>query len=181
MPRPTTKQALLTAANEQFEKMWTLIDSLPEDPTAVVFDFSGLDKKEAHWGRDKNLRDVLTHLYEWHQLLLSWVNANQSGEAKSFLPEPYNWKTYGQMNVGFWEKHQPTSYADAEAMLKTSHNDVLELIGQFSDEELFEKKHFPWTGNSSLGSYCVSATSSHYDWAIKKIKQYKKMCPADVK
>jgi hypothetical protein len=46
--------------------------------------------KEAHWKRDKNLRDVLVHLYEWHQLLLNWFNSNQNGDTKTFLPEPYN-------------------------------------------------------------------------------------------
>ncbi|MFC1239685.1 ClbS/DfsB family four-helix bundle protein [Treponema vincentii] len=41
----------------------------------------------------------------------------------------------------------------------------------FSNEELFTKKVFDWTGTTSLGSYCVSATSSHYDWATKDIKK----------
>jgi len=40
------------------------------------------------------------------------------------------------------------------------------------DDELFQKKHFSWTGTSTLGSYCVSVTASHYDWAMKKIKQH---------
>jgi|GEM_PF-5452800 len=44
--------------------------------------------------------------YEWHQLLLRWTAANLDGEAKPFLPEPCNWKTYGDMNVYFWNKHQ---------------------------------------------------------------------------
>lgn len=35
-------------------------------------------------------------------------------------------------------------------------------------------KFFNWTGTTSLGSYCVSATSSHYDWAMKKIKKTQK-------
>jgi hypothetical protein len=43
-----------------------------------------------------------------------------------------------------------------------------------SDEELFEKKHFSWTGTTSVGAYCISAGPSHYDWAMKKIKQYNK-------
>ncbi|WP_334085189.1 ClbS/DfsB family four-helix bundle protein, partial [Helicobacter typhlonius] len=30
---------------------------------------------------------------------------------------------------------------------------------------------YKWCGNTSLGSYCVSATSSHYDWASKCIKK----------
>lgn len=39
-----------------------------------------------------------------------------------------------------------------------------------ANEELFESKHLTWTVNSTLGAYCVSTTSSHYDWAIKKLK-----------
>ena len=177
MPRPTTKLDLVDAANEQFDKLWTLIDSLSEDAQKADFTFGDIsDKKEAHWARDKNLRDVLIHLYEWHQLLLDWVNANQSGCTKPFLPEPYNWKTYGQMNVGFWEEHQATSYEDAKAMLHQSHVDVMRLIDGFTSDQLFAKKQFPWTGTTTLGSYCISATSSHYDWAMKKVKLHKKTC-----
>ncbi len=44
---------------------------------------------------------------------LHWVYSNQNGEEKPFIPEPYNWKTYGDMNVEFWKKHQNTSLEDA--------------------------------------------------------------------
>lgn len=175
MARPTTKQELLTAAKEQYSKMWKLIDSMAEGNGDMKFDFgSDFIGKEAHWQRDKNLRDALIHVYEWHQLLLKWVEANRSGEAKPFLPEPYNWKTYSKMNVEFWEKHQNTPYDTAVEMLKESHENVIKLIEGFSDGELFTKKYFSWTGTSSLGSYCISATSAHYDWMVKKIKQHNK-------
>ncbi len=173
MPRPSTKAELLTAANGQFEKLRNLIVTL-SSPQEVSFEFDDPKLKEAHWRRDKNLRDVYIHLHEWHKLLLDWVESNTGGTNKSFLPEPYNWKTYGDMNVEFWKKHQNTSYETAEQKLLKSHGEVIILIDRFSDEELFTKKHFSWTGTSSLGSYCVSATSSHYDWAIKKIRQYLK-------
>ncbi|HEY9062217.1 MAG TPA: ClbS/DfsB family four-helix bundle protein [Pseudobacteroides sp.] len=170
MGRATTKPDLLDMASKQFEKMWKLIDSMTEDEQTATFNFSENVGKEAHWARDKNLRDVLVHLYEWHQLLLNWAASNQNGEAKPFLPEPYNWKTYGQMNVEFWKKHQSTSYEDSKTMIRESHKKVIDMIEQFSNDELFAKNYLPWTGTSTLGSYCVSATASHYDWAIKKIK-----------
>lgn len=171
MARATTKVDLITSANGQFEKMWKLIDSMSKElQTATFAEKMAAMGKEAHWSRDRNLRDVLVHLYEWHQLLLNWINSNREGECKSFLPEPYNWKTYPVMNVEFWKKHQSTSLSDAKAMLKESHQQVMELIATFSDNELFNKGIFDWTGTSTLGSYSVSATSSHYDWAIKKIK-----------
>ncbi|MDR3037729.1 MAG: ClbS/DfsB family four-helix bundle protein [Candidatus Adiutrix sp.] len=177
MSRATTKQDLIEAATAQFDKLGKTIDSMTEKEQTAIFRF-GADflqkRKEAHWGRDKNLRDVLVHLYEWHKLLLNWVKANQAGISKPFIPEPYNWKTYPQMNVGFWEKHQNTRYSQAQIMLKESHAEVTALIETFSNEELFSKNHFSWTGTSTLGSYCVSATASHYDWAMKKIKQHLK-------
>lgn len=171
MPRPTTKLDLIESANMQFDKLWKLIDSMSEEEQIATFNFGdNFNKKEAHWERDKNLRDVLIHLYEWHQLLLNWTVANVNGNKMPFLPSPYNWKTYQQMNVGFWEKHQSTLYINSKDMLKESHSKVMKLIETFSNEELFAKNSFTWTGGSTLGSYCVSATSSHYDWAMKKIK-----------
>ncbi|MDL2241889.1 ClbS/DfsB family four-helix bundle protein [Bacteroidales bacterium OttesenSCG-928-L03] len=161
MARPTNKQDLIVAANSQFEKLWKLIDSMPEEKRLGTFSFED---------RDRNLRDVLIHLYEWHQLLLNWLRSNQAGNRVNFLPEPYNWKTYPQMNVEFWKKHQTTSLDEAVALLKGSHTEIMKLIEPFTDEELFIKKHFSWTGTANLGSYCISATSSHYDWAMKKIK-----------
>ena len=171
MLRATTKSDLLIAGNEQFDKLWKLIDTMSDEQKNAAFAGEmATAGKEAHWGRDKNLRDVLVHLYEWHLLLLNWINANRNGDKKPFLPEPYNWKTYPQMNVCFWEKHQHTSLPDAKQMVKESHRGVMALIETFSNDELFAKKVFAWTGTSTLGAYCVSATSSHYDWAMKKLK-----------
>ena len=175
MPRPTTKPDLIKAANDQFVKMWQLIDSMTDGERNAIFCFGeDFNQKEAHWKRDKNLRDVLVHLHEWHQLLLDWITTNQNDEAKPFLPTPYTWKTYGDMNVMFWEKHQSTSYADSKIMLFDSHKKVLAVLESFTNDELFKSKHFSWTGTTTLGSYCVSATASHYDWAMKKIKAHRK-------
>lgn len=177
MGRPTTKTDLLTAATTNYEKLIELISNLTEKELSTPFDFSNEKKKEAHWKRDKNLRDILIHLYEWHELLLHWVHSNQNGDKKPFLPEPYNWKTYGDMNIKFWEKHQSTSLEDAKLLFQKSHSEVMKLTETFSNEELFSKGVYPWVGGSTLGSYFVSNTSSHYEWAMKKLKAHKKIVP----
>lgn len=176
MARPKTKENLMIAAKENFEKLNTLISKMSDKELTTPFDFSKDEKKkEAHWKRDKNLRDVLIHLYEWRQLILNWVESNQKGEEKPFLPEPYNWRTYGDMNVEFWKKHQNTSLEDATKALQKSHKEILKLAENFTNEELFSTKVYKWVGGSTLGSYFVSATSSHYDWAIKKLKAHQKI------
>ena len=176
MPRPKTKEELMIAAKDNYEKLNTLISKMSAEELNTPFDFSMDEKKkEAHWKRDKNLRDILIHLYEWHQLILNWVYSNQNGEEKPFIPKPYNWKTYGDMNVEFWKKHQNTSLKDATKMFHKSHKDVLELAERFTNEEMFSKDVYKWVGGSVLGSY-LSATSSHYDWAMKKLKAHQKNC-----
>ena len=78
MPRPTTKNDLMIAATENYEKLNLFISKMTEEELNTPFDFSKDEKKkEAHWKRDKNLRDVLIHLYEWHQLILNWVHSYQ--------------------------------------------------------------------------------------------------------
>jgi hypothetical protein len=177
MPRATTKIELIKSANAQFDKMLELLNTISQQQQTATFNFDGQPLgKELHWRRDRNIRDIFIHLYEWHQLLLNWVTSNMNGEQRSFLPHPYNWKTYGEMNVGFWEKHQITSYEKSKEMVTDSHKNVIVLIEKFTDVELFEKKHFKWTGTSSLGQYCISATISHYDWAMKKLKIHIKTC-----
>lgn len=175
MARPRSKDELLDVAEKQYGKLMALIDSMsPAVRDASLYYGPEPRGKEAHWARDKNLRDVLVHIHEWHRLLLDWVAANQAGDARPFLPPPYNWKTYGDMNAELWRKHQETPYEEALRLVGESHKETVELIEGFTDEELFEKAHFPWTGTTTLGSYCVSATSSHYEWAMKKVRAHVK-------
>ena len=177
MGRATSKADLFSASETNFQKLQDMIADMTELERQTPFDFSSDEKKtEAHWKRDKNVRDILVHLYEWHQLVLNWVAANQKGEAKPFLPPPYNWKTYGDMNVGFWEMHQQTTLEKARQMYQHSHHEVMRLAETFSDQELFTKDIFSWVGGSTLGSYFVSATASHYDWAMSKLKAHRKNC-----
>jgi len=75
------------------------------------------------------------------------------------------------MNVNFWKKHQNTPYELSAENLKKTHSEAMRLIDTFSDEQLFTKNIFSWTGSTTIVSYCVSVTSSHYDWAIKCIKK----------
>lgn len=176
--RPRTKEDLLTAAHDNYEKLLGMIASLTEHELNTPFDFSADPKKhEAHWQRDKNLRDVLIHLYEWQQLLIAFVENNkESDTAVPFLPSPYTWKSYGEMNIALWQQHQQTSPEEAMQLLATSHATVIALAESYTNEQLFTKRYYRWTGTTDLGSYFVSTTSSHYEWALKKLKEHRKNC-----
>ena len=175
MARAKTKTELLNAAASRWEALQGLIDSMrPEIESAELFFGTGVERPEAHWTRDKNLRDVLAHLHAWQTMLIDFVAANQNGISKPFLPAPHTWRTTPTLNMEIWERYQDTPLAEVQKLLASSHFQIVTLIGSFTDEELFTKGFFPWTGSTSLGSYLVSAAPSHYDWAIKKLRAHRK-------
>ena len=85
------------------------------------------------------------------------------------------------MNEQIWKKHQKTDLEKAKEMLEKSHKEVMDLAETFTNEELFSKGVYKWVGTSTLGSYFVSNTSSHYNWAIKKLKAHRKNCKVKLK
>lgn len=163
MPRPTNKAMLLEQSEQNFDKLFKMVDSLPPEQQEGEFQFED---------RDRNIRDVLTHLHEWHLMMLDWYKVGMSGEKPDIPKKGYTWKTLPEMNVEIWKEYQNTSLEDAKEELIKSHKKVMNLIENHSDEELFTKKFYKWTNTTSLGAYFISATSSHYDWAMKKIRKY---------
>ena len=65
------------------------------------------------------------------------------------------------MNVMLWKRHQGTDLETAKKMLAESHRKVMEMAAGFTNEELFTKKYYNWTGTTDLGAYFVSTCSSH--------------------
>lgn len=174
MARAKNKVELLNAMNDTYVKLNDLLNGFSKERLDLPFPFDESTGKEKHWSRDKNIRDVYAHLYEWQKMLIDWYKSNTNGEEKQFLREGYNWKTYGDMNDVIKEEYQSYSLEELINLLSESHKDIETIVQGLSDDELFLKGQFPWTNNSTLGSYIVSTTSSHYEWAYKKINKFKK-------
>lgn len=95
MPRAKTKEELLEAGEEQYTRLMTLINSMSDEMRDSVFSF--ID-------RDKNVRDVLIHLHEWHVMFIDLVDNNMNGISKSFLPKGYTFRTISSLNLFFLGK-----------------------------------------------------------------------------
>jgi hypothetical protein len=178
MARPRTKEDLISESVKGYNNLFDFISSLTEKELNTEFDFSNLNKSEAHWKRDKNLRDVLMHLYEWQQLMLRWVSENEQGRQRQFLTDGYSWANYGDMNRLFFERAQKVPLEKAKDFLSQSHNDVTALMQKYDTEQLFDKNVFSWVGGSTLGQYFISVTVAHYEWALKKLKAHRKIVAA---
>ncbi len=94
-----------------------------------------------------------------------------SGGMPEMPAKGYSWKTTPALNRWIWEHYQKTSLESIRSKLNESHEALRRIIEGHDNGSLFEKKRYKWTGTTSLGAYLVSATSSHYDWALKLIRK----------
>jgi hypothetical protein len=169
MARPTNKIELVELAELNFNKLLEFIDGLPDE-------IKGKKKKKDELNeRDKTVADVICHLHEWHLMMETWYKVGMSGKKPAIPAEGYTFQTLPKLNQKIWGKYKGTELKKAITMVKKSYKDVMALIEKHNDDELFTKKKYDWTGTTSLGSYFISATSSHYDWGLKTIKPLKKL------
>ncbi len=162
MPRPKTKEELLYLAKANFDKLNDLIDSFaPQDQL----------KEFPKGTMNRNICDVLAHLHHWHLMMLDWYKIGMKGDKPDMPAKGYTWKTVPELNKEIWKQYHHADLKEVRELLRSSFKKVYQLIDKHSNEELFEKKHYAWTGSTSLGAYFISATSSHYDWAYKLIKK----------
>ena len=161
MARPKNKTELLDSSKKSFESLLEYIEKLTQEEQNLEFPEGTMNR---------NIRDVIMHLHHWHLMMLEWYNIGMKGDKPEMPAKGYSWKSTPELNRWIWEKYRSTSFLDAMESYKSSYKKIRNLVESHSDEELFEKKRYKWTGSTSLGSYLVSATSSHYDWAIRLIK-----------
>lgn len=164
MARPQNKSDLLAFSQKNFDALMSLIESLSSEEQHKEFPEGTMNR---------NIRDVLMHLHHWHCLMMEWYQVGMDGKKPAMPTQGYTWKMTPALNRFIWEKYRETALKDAIKATRVSHQKINDLISQHTNEELFEKKRFPWTGTTTLGSYFVSSSSSHYDWAIKLIRKAK--------
>ncbi|MCB9250466.1 MAG: ClbS/DfsB family four-helix bundle protein [Ignavibacteriales bacterium] len=164
MPRPKTKDELIELSNKNFKLLKDYIESFSEAEQNKNFPKGTLNR---------NIRDVLAHLHEWHEMMLVWYNIGMKGGKPIMPAKGYTWKTLPDLNMEILKKYSNTDLEEAKTLLNNSFAKIQKLIEKHSNEDLFLKQKYEWTGTTSLGAYLISSTSSHYDWAYKIIKKAK--------
>jgi hypothetical protein len=159
--RPKNREELLYAAEEEFDKLQLVVEEVPEDLRATP----GACEE---W----SVKDLLAHLDAWHEMFLRWEAVGATGEIPAMPAAGYTWAQTPELNQEIFERHQHDDWDLVQSRLAHSYKKTVEVISCHTNEDLFTKKRFKWAGSTSIGSYAVSATSSHYGWATKLIHKW---------
>lgn len=165
MPKPKSRSELLELGQSNFKKLLEYVENLGTKDQIKEFPEGTMNR---------NISDVLMHLHHWHLMMLEWYKEGMTGDKPEMPAKGYTWKTTPELNKSIWEKYSNTPIAIAKQSVRSSFDLVKKKIQAHTNEELFEKKKYKWTGTTSLGAYFISATSSHYEWAFKLIRNANK-------
>ncbi|MGD1893359.1 MAG: ClbS/DfsB family four-helix bundle protein [Cyclobacteriaceae bacterium] len=165
MARPQTKKDLQEQAVKNLNKLMEFIQQLSEEEQRQEFPEGTMNR---------NIRDVLAHLHRWHLMVLDWYKVGMKGDTPDIPAKGYNWRQLPKLNREIWEKYSSTDLKQVEEMFEQSHDSIMKVVEKHSNDELFERGRYKWTGNNALGAYLVSCTASHYDWALKLIRKARK-------
>ncbi len=165
MPVPKTKNELLEQSQENYQKLIDFVESFSKQEQTAEFPPGTMNR---------NIRDVLAHLHHWHLMFLNWYTRGMKGEQPDMPAKGYSWRDTKALNKEIWKQYRNHPLDEVKQSLDETHSKLQEIIKAHSEQELFEKQRYAWTGTSSLATYIRSNTLSHYNWALKLIKKAKK-------
>ena len=119
-----------------------------------------------------SVKDLLAHLHAWHEMTLNWEQAGRGGDRPSIPAEGYTFAETPALNEAIYQRTKNDGWDEIVVRFQTTHAELMAVIDSYGDDELFAKRRYPWTRSTSVGSYLVSATSSHYAWASKLVRRW---------
>ena len=165
MPRPTNKTDLQNLMQKEHAALEKQIEALTNEQKE-----RGSNTIES-WA----FKDVLAHVTAWEQMVLGWYRAGLREEVPPLPAEGFNWRQIPALNAKIYEEHRERPYSEIEEAFDASYLEIKETIEAIDNDTMFTPEQFAWTNKNTMGTYFVSATSSHYVWARKEIRKLLKM------
>lgn len=160
MSKFKTKEEFLSEIDKERAKFEDLLVEIPDDQKLVEV-IDGM-----------SVKDFLAHRAEWGRMMTRWYEEAVDGGQPAVPTEKYKWNQLKELNADIHQRFSDTPLAEVEEGFDDVHDRLREMIEQMSEEELFTRKYYDFTGTSDLVTYLNSATASHYRSARRHIARW---------
>lgn len=150
-----------------------LLESIRTTREQLGVKFSKLTPEQMVWSGSMDnwsVKDILAHLVDWEQRFTDWYNAGLQNKVPETPAPGMTWRDLPKLNQEGYELHKDDNLEDVLDQFECSYKQTYTLIESMTEQEIFEPEYFAWTGKSSLLSWIVANTSSHYNWARRNIR-----------
>lgn len=161
MDKPMNKKELLDMSDTRYLNIMTIISELSAKERVKEW-----KTKE----RDKNLRDLIYHLYAWHQLLLRWLKILGEGGKPALPKEGYTWDDLDALNHEIWLEAQQHPFMDTLERFEMSHQSCMAIIKELPEEAIFKPYYVQFS--HPILSLVDGCMADHYHWALTKMNEH---------
>lgn len=156
----TSKRQFLDEVTEERSKLEELLVQIPDEEKLVEV-IDGM-----------SVKDFLAHRTEWGRMMIRWLHEARLGETPAVPTEKHKWNQLNELNAEIQRRFADVSLEVIEEEFKSVHDRLFTLIESTSEDELFTKDYYSFTGASDLITYLNSASASHYRSARRHINKW---------
>lgn len=162
---PAHKAELLEAIEVNFDKLWLDLEPVPERLTRKAT----LDGHAT--GTAMSVRDLVSYLVGWNELVLKWHERMSAGLAVDFPETGYKWNELGRLAEKFYLDYSDLDWPALLERLAAGKAGIVALVENRTDAELYGA---PWYEKYSMGRMIQFNTSSPYANARARLRAWKK-------
>lgn len=165
MTIPQNKAELLSAINSGYDKLAQDLATIPEHLTTD-------EKLEGHAkGSMMSVRDLVSYLIGWNELVLKWHARKRAGETVDFPETGFKWNELGKLAQKFYGDYADLPFPALLERLADAKARITVLVEGYSDTELYGS---PWYEKYTMGRMIQFNTSSPYANARGRLRKWKK-------
>lgn len=162
---PASKADLLKAIETSFDKLMADLLKVPSERTYE-------STLEGHAvGTFISASDLVAYLIGWNELVLKWLERDDTGEAVDFPETGFKWNQLGQLAQKFYTDYPDLDWPHRLERLTQVKGRLTQNITARSNEELYERT---WYDKWPKGRMIQFNTSSPYANARGRIRAWLK-------
>ena len=165
MAIPTSKTELLAAIDTSFDRLLVDLSKVPPDRARE----RSMDGHAA--GSTISPADLVSYLIGWNELVLKWLELDDSGARVDFPETGFKWNQLGLLAQKFYRDYEALDYPHLLERLREAKGQLVETVSARSDQELYGAA---WHGKWSKGRMIQFNSSSPYANARGRIRKWLK-------
>lgn len=160
---PKNKDELELAINTIFPKLMVDYRSTPKNNARII----GIEGNLK--GTLISVSDTVAYLIGWGKLVLKWYDLKSQNKNVDFPETGYKWNQLGLLAESFHKEYREWEYDALLAELESTVNEILLLIANLSDHELYGVE---WYEQWTLGRMIQFNTSSPMKNMRTKVRRF---------
>ena len=152
-----TKERILTKLQAEHEALLEVLARVPAEQMT-----------EPHFEGGWSVKDLLAHITFWERRPLDRIQATLRGDD----PPPLPTGTVDTINAQAYAASRDRPLAEIEADFHRTFQELLDLVGSMSQEDLDDPRRFPWTRRVPVKRYLNVDGYGHYTEHTRQIRAW---------